>query len=105
MLLAQLRANGEFDVYLSRRNSIEMCAECRHELLPFEARSNPGFEVRVHCSKVSWSHGSILNKNAENENVDTVESIVDTMYTLISGRTTAPRDWESWKKLHVAGAR
>ena len=37
--------------------------------------------------------------------MDTVDSIIDTMYELISGRTTTPRDWETWKSLHVAGAR
>jgi hypothetical protein len=37
--------------------------------------------------------------------MNSVESIIDTMYKLISGRTTEPRDWESWKRLHVQGAR
>ena len=41
----------------------------------------------------------------ESLNLDTVQSIVDTMYKLISGRTGEPRDWETWKKLHVPDAR
>ena len=37
--------------------------------------------------------------------MDTVQSIVDRMYAVISGRTNEPRDWAAMKNLYAADAR
>ena len=39
------------------------------------------------------------------QETQTVESVIATMYQLISGRTTEARDWNAWKALHAEGAR
>lgn len=38
------------------------------------------------------------------QETETAESIIATMYQLISGRTTEARDWNRWKALHAPGA-
>jgi hypothetical protein len=35
----------------------------------------------------------------------TPESIIRTLYGLLSGRASEPRDWERWRALHAPGAR
>jgi hypothetical protein len=36
---------------------------------------------------------------------ESAESIIRTMYALISGRTSEPRDWARWRELNAPGAR
>ena len=60
-------------------------------------------------AKIAASAGILSVSTPPSDNVipdtKTTKSIVDSLYALISGRTTEPRDWETWKTLHVPGAR
>ena len=39
------------------------------------------------------------------DTASTTKTIIDRAYELISGRAGEPRDWDSWRNLHDAGAR
>jgi hypothetical protein len=44
-------------------------------------------------------------RSADNDETASPEAIIRADYTLISGRASEPRDWDSWRTLYAPGAR